>query len=141
MDNAATCFSDSVLSALRPNEGICIDFHNDAHEVEDFFKCKNFGRAWYGNGIFHGGDATGNIENGCRQAVHIRDNLGYIKKVESWTVKGSDTFFKRLIDWGCDALIVSDGVRDQATQLLQDPRCADVRLATYNDSPFPQLIH
>ena len=137
LDSVTDYFISGFLNSLGSNEGICVDYENDVSAVSNAFRNKGFDRTWYANGIFSGLDVTGNIKASCLEAAMRRDR-GEFKKVESWTVSdnGSTGFKARLIDWGCDAIIVGDSARDNALYYLSSRELSSVRLATSEDNPF-----
>lgn len=132
----AAIYFPSVVSKLERNEGLCVDFHKNAYEVEALYESIDAKNCWYGDGIFIGSEAFG-IKKGCCDAVDIRDQSdgeSRIKKVENWTVQFKEDFYERLVNWKVDCLLLDSPLASKVTSLMEGAR--NIRVANRKDSPF-----
>lgn len=132
----AVAYFPAIASKLENNEGVCVDFHPNAYEVEALYQSAGIKNCWYGDGIFFGSEAFG-IKDGCCDAVSIRDaetGDSSIKKVENWTVQFAQDFYERLVYWKVDCLLLDSPLASKVTTLMNGAR--NIRIANRNDSPF-----
>lgn len=134
-------YAPSTGFVLYENEGVCVDYCNDASAVNASFQSYGYDRCWYGNGIFSG-ESSANITDGCAAAVNIRDFMAdsAIKKVERWTVQTEAGLYESLVEWRCDSVMTDQSISDVPGMLAKSSYdWSSVRLATKNDSPFEKV--
>lgn len=125
----------NIAGSLLPNEGLCIDEHDNPSEVNEFFSNIRVSRGWYGNGVFVAGPPweLPVIESSIRRGIGIRNSGGSIKKVAVWTLARPESM-RRFIDIGVDAILVNpDSLRTLADIVASNDT---VRPAARTDSAF-----
>ena len=134
---------EPVLRGLLPNEGIAIDEHKTAREVETFLRIKRVSNGWYGYGSNAGGlrEVDSYIVDGCQ----LRDRNPTIKRVYVWTLAKKSSIYAYLCEIGVDGVMVNvSGTLDAFRPVgLQDAldvvrENSAIRLAKRSDDAFSE---
>lgn len=97
---------DELIGDLLPNEGVALDYIDDADDVNQFAKDHSVSNFWYGNGITAALPGP-KVKPSLTKGGELRDHSGYIKKTMVWTLERKSSIEEFLEDVKVDAVLVN----------------------------------